>query len=698
MGNNITANVLDLSPEKDGQMTFGIISNKSSKTEPVKLRCYKMQMMEAVDLTKEELFTGYDDIEIITFSYDLSMIDWIMQHVKHMRLILGADFIVRSNTANDAVARALSAVNKGRTAVSAADRLVARMKDGDLEVRTSCNIVDHRKIYLLHAADGNVRSIFPSANADRAAWGQNQIETYPFDDTRICYDVMHESFEVSWALAQELPYKAINAKQTDDPLEGNVILKSIQETGQTVILQMPETSGKLITEYKYAIDLENKREQYNALLAGSKLKNDNGKILIKPSVCERVKINAKKASLQKATINTVVENYPKLSIDYDSSCALLNGKPVGKAEEQAIKSDIDILFDVFNRFELFIGEEYQKQQYIYFKMLNVMFASPFIAKLRCELALIGRDGNLGYLPLSMLVASSNPNTGKTFFAKLILKMMTGKDNLTVFGTREYKPSDAIALQAGGCGVPILFDEIGGTFMTTIHNMIKTVGQICEQRQYDKIPLLIFTSNDITAPSKDLRKRMVFLNPQGTIPSDVDEAAWDSRGSITIRKAGNALYSEYLSRMIPSINILIQKMETGSGSELDDEWYPDLMHLSSEALISIIEDMGYPVPEYAVPLSWDKDFTANSVVGDAYKDIQDLYNSDKSAFIINKDTVTIVLGSGTSSKKKMDFWKTTLPPEVLKSEPIYGREKYTITLKRNELEKRSGIRFKHGFFR
>lgn len=256
MRNNITANVLDLSPEKDGQMTFGIISNKSSKTEPVKLRCYKMQMMEAVDLTKEELFTGYDDIEIITFSYDLSMIDWIMQHVKHMRLILGADFIVRNNTANDAFARALSAANAGRTAVSAAGRLVARMKNGDLEVRTSCNIVDHRKIYLLHAADGNVRSIFPSANADRAAWGQNQIETYPFDDTHICYDVMHESFEVSWALAQELPYKAINAKQTDDPLEENVILKNIQETGQTVILQVPETSGKLVTEYKYAIDLE----------------------------------------------------------------------------------------------------------------------------------------------------------------------------------------------------------------------------------------------------------------------------------------------------------------------------------------------------------------------------------------------------------------------------------------------------------
>lgn len=93
----------------------------------------------------------------------------------------------------------------------------------------------------------------------------------------------------------------------------------------------------------------------------------------------------------------------------------------------------------------------------------------------------------------------------------------------------------------GSGVPIFIDEINNSYLSHMNTTIKISDQICEMRQQDNIPMLILASNDVTDPDMKLRKRMIFLNPEGTIPSDANQTGWLSAGNSLISKLGSSLY-------------------------------------------------------------------------------------------------------------------------------------------------------------
>jgi len=624
------------------------------------------------------------------------MIEWIAQRVKHMRLIIGADFKLHDSKM---AAKILAAADSAKHQLSASARLMDKMAAGDLEVKSSTIVIDHRKLYLLHAQDGAVRSIYPSANCSKSAWEQQkQIEQYHFDDTRMAFDTYSEEFETSWAFAQEIPYKTLLVKESADPVQNNPILSGVEKSGEAYVIQIPEEK-KTIKEYRYAIDEEKALQQYDELCTNAGLSGGkNGLIKITPTSISKIKLNTKKAATRKADIETVQEQYPRLTVDYDNQQALLNGDILSDPTDEEVRSDIELLLGVFQNYESFVGVDPRKQQATYFKILNLMFASPFFARLRCEANFTASSPDR-CLPLFMLVSSTHSDTGKTFFIRVMLKMMTGKSNLPIFGTKKFKSTEASAFHANSCGIPLLIDEVNNTFLTNMQNSIKTIDQICDQQQHDQIAMLIFTSNDATAPDATLRKRMAFFNPEGTIPSDVDQVAWDSIGKGTISKVGNALYRVYLKRMIPQVQALIDKMDSAHDSATLSGWYPDIMPSSSETLIEILQEYGLEVPSYAKKLSWNHDFATNSAgaINDAMSDVCELYNTNPTAFCIEKATVTVTLGSDKSSRKRMETWRTTLPHEVIKEEPVYRLSGYSIVFNKAEFEKRSGIKFKKKLF-
>ena len=279
-------------------------------------------------------------------------------------------------------------------------------------------------------------------------------------------------------------------------------------------------------------------------------------------------------------------------------------------------------------------------------------------------------------------------------------MMTGVDRLPVLGTRQCNSTNAAALQADGCGVPILIDEIDNRFLTNMETTIKTVNQVCEQQQNNQIPLLIFASNDATAPKSTLLKRMAFFNPEGTMPSNVDLSECDSIGKFMIKNASNALYREYLHRMIPKIWELIKQADSEVKKGIYSGWYPDAMPMSSTTLIEILNEYGYDVPDYFTELSWNENFATNSAdaINSALDDICELYRSDKSVFEITRMAVTVTLNNDSTSQKRMKSWQETLPREVVRSNLTQGRSEIKIVFNREELEKRTGIKFKKGLFR
>ena len=351
---------------------------------------------------------------------------------------------------------------------------------------------------------------------------------------------------------------------------------------------------------------------------------------------------------------------------------------------------LEELLGIFENFNEFVGDT-QKLKNTHYKLMNALFASPFCAKLRCTAYLCNIGTNP--LPLFLLVSSSTSNPGKTFMIDVTLKMMTGKTGLGI-NKEEIKKEQILAMQKACEGVPIFIDEIDNRSFSTISNAVKNANY-CEKHQLESQPLIVFASNDVLDPKEYFRKRMVFLRMDGGLPSSVDQSAYSSRGKAILGRVTQALYREYLRRMLPVVSDIHDYM-TSNRKDIPDTWYPDLFGKSSEILVSLIKDYGYNVPDYMTVMAWNEDYSVNAkfIAGDTLDAIADLYKKDRSLFRINKDTVTIELGA--EGKKTLQSWQNTLPTEM-EAHLIPGRERCTLTINRSELENRLAFRFGRWFW-
>lgn len=269
-----------------------------------------------------------------------------------------------------------------------------------------------------------------------------------------------------------------------------------------------------------------------------------------------------------------------------------------------------------------------------------------------------------------------------------LKMMTGK-NLPELKAGDCKKDDVRNMLTGCKCVPVFIDEFNNTCQARIKDIIINPER-CEENQLEEQPMLLFASNDVTEADEILRKRMVFLRFNAALPSSIDQSAYKSRGNAIIKRLGNGFYREYLRRIIPKIADQLDYMI--HAKDIPDEYYPDLMAISSDVILSIFEDYGYGLPAYAKHLTWNNDYSVNAkfISDNAIEQIRALYKQDKKAFTLTKDTVIIELGNDKESVQKGKSWKNTLPPEmkaVFASNSNYGR----ITIDRKELEARLGIK-------
>ena len=128
-------------------------------------------------------------------------------------------------------------------------------------------------------------------------------------------------------------------------------------------------------------------------------------------------------------------------------------------------------------------------------------------------------------------------------------------------------------------------------------------------------------------------------------------------------------------------------------ERSKEWYPDLINISSIIIRSILSENGYVVPTYMRELTWYNDFNGNECAAEeAISQISDMYQNNRKAFSIKRETVSIMLGSDNRSKKMLENWLRVLPKEIdAHNESI--RMDFQIKLNRQELEKRLGYKLK-----
>ncbi len=669
---------------------------KSGKKQSIymeenKLKCYKTQLIDVDYKSFRELFTGFDTIKAITFSYDIKFIDEIMEYFKYGEIIFGADFMVQKDTTlNECLARIYQT---GRE-IGKYSRVADMVASQDLIIHTPDSVLDHRKLYLLKSDDGRTRVIKPSANMTRRAWSGNQLETYDYDDTLYGYKENEIDFENAWINSREIPASVVSSKEPDNLIEGNPVLKGVKETNKTIILKEQPVDEFVMERIKFTIDCKRLGEEYGILLGGVNTKAKNGLYEITAKTLEKIENNQKKQIQRaKVTCNNIEKPYPSLTYDYGNKEAYMNGNKLDLTpSKEEVMADIDELLGIFENFNDFVDENDQLKG-MHYKLVTILFASPHIAKLRCTLAL--RDCDTSSLPLFLMESSSRANCGKTFTTKVILKMMTGED-IQPINVEECKKDYLRSVQSTVKGTPFFLDELNNGFLSRIKDMIKHPEK-CEENQLESQPMIVFATNDVTEPEETLRKRMVFLKFDGALPGSIDQNSYKSRSNAILKRIGTAFYREYTRHMLQEISGLLDYII--HEKHIPDNWYPDITNISSKVILSILMHYGYSIPRYMRELTWNGDyFGANCIARNAILEIEAEYRKNRQAFTITKESVTIELYNSKESAQKLESWKNTLPAEM-KAEYFKNRDYFRLTLDRKTLESYMGFNFKlTGFFR
>ena len=183
-----------------------------------------------------------------------------------------------------------------------------------------------------------------------------------------------------------------------------------------------------------------------------------------------------------------------------------------------VRRDLEQLVSVFNNFNGFLDINGQLQ-FTHYKLINAMFLSPFMAHIRCVAN--ARNIATSSLPLFLLLYSEGSNCGKTFMAKLILKMMTGK-NLNPILKVNCKKENFVNLM-DFCGTPFFVDEIDNKWFANVRDVIKNAER-CELEFREYQPMIAMASNDVVDPDMPIRKRLVYLKYDAALPSETDTSA------------------------------------------------------------------------------------------------------------------------------------------------------------------------------
>lgn len=654
-----------------------------------KLKVFKSELVNVEYLNADDLFSEFDSIKVITFSYDINFMDHLMQFFKYGEIILGADYMAQKDGKLNDLLEVAANNYEAIQAVKSKKHLVEMIAKGDLNLRTSNYILDHRKIYLLKSDDGRTRVIKASANMSGRAWNGEHIEHYEYDDTPFCYEEYEKDFETAWLMASDVPYTMISGKKSEDYIEGNPMIKRAKETDKVTVVQTSSEPVNLEI-VKYMIDHTRIKEDYKEIFNGCGAQNKGGVIELKPKVIKKVEMGLKKLN-NKRRISVSVQKrfYPELTFDWNEQKAFMDGTELDlHPSVEDVRKDIDELMQVFQNFEMFVDETGDLQA-THFKFMNFIFESPFHAKLRFDMFLRG-IGTMS-LPMFALETSETANSGKTFMTNFILKMMTGKTHLA--GNNESTRLDNLRDILKYCkGFPHFVDEINAASFTRITSLIKDESA-CEKVNPESMPVIVMAGNDLKEPDEKVRKRMVFFRVNASLPSTVDQNGLRTASNTILSRIGTALYREYLGRMMTAVTNLIEFIDEKKPQETNDMWYPDLVNISSKILIEIFKENGYNIPSYMRELEWNKDYYgANYIAENTIRSIRKEYEENPETFVIGRDTVKIEAG-GADAIKKFKSWENTLPAEMRAKSSQMRDGSCFISMNRKELEDRLGFKLK-----
>ena len=589
-------------------------------TEPTK----KLSVVEAEFKTIhmmnwEDLFMGFDEMYAVTYSSSIDFISRILPNFKYAEIVFGCDAVL-----DDTVAMLLSVQFSQLKFIAkhkSAKMLAERMENNSLKLLVSREIKSHEKIYVLRSDDGRVRVIEGSANLSYSAFNGIQRENITYMDNSEAYDYYREQFDgFKEECADNVEYKSILRLIADpdaarDEMMDIVPISETVKVKKAVILEESENP-----EYIIAADAANISKDIKPLLPK---KDKTGKVVFSPSEFTKMK---RKYKDDREVKSEERKKMPKLHIDAEHRVMTFNDKECDLApEKDKVASDLRCFLEYMDGFDAFSGD-IDKNRRTIFLFASWFLASPFMPYLRSVASKNGQD--IKQFPVYAILYGES-NGGKTEFINLLTKMMCGK-KIPVNKSGDFTSTTIDGLKQTCEGLPIVIDDLNKTqYSNHISNIVK----------YDEwglkenllfYPSVAITTNEIPSVKSDISKRAFVCHIDSCLDKDKGR---ENYKKITgcMNDMSNALYCEYVRRMLDRVDDMAEKMK---GS--DDSYLPDIFAESSAVIIEIAEEViGEELPGYMYGCEYN-DYFGNKAVGrNAIQKIRRAWEFEQDAFTVNK---------------------------------------------------------------
>lgn len=599
--------------------------NQQDLKEPLYL--YHMNYLGHSLSNFNELFSPFNHLYAITFSYSLPFIKNTLENFDTAEIILGCNAIVKKDL-QKIMAHQNRSIQETREFIKKNKNLIKMINNNKLTFFVTNDIVSHEKMYILTDDYGHSRIIIGSANFSTRAFDGSQGEIIAcIDNSQLALKEFLNNFNTLKELSTSNIAKeslVIEDNVTDDEitLDSLPIIKEIKEHKNAIVI---ETNSNL-DEIEYYTNIKNLSNNYKKFIPkNSTYQDEFGKIILTSKNIQKLLNNYVKLN----TLEDIQkEQFPLFTINYNTNSVSLNDQKWNlNIDKEAIVSDINAFIKYFEGYDNFFGDK-DKLKEKYYSMTNFMFISPFIATLRYKAYMYNYPERV--FPIYGIL-NGKSNAGKSSFIKMILKLMFNK-KMPIYNSDQYtkKSISTVLAQAKGC--PILFDDIQKKrYETNSEEIIKYADQLPELGLKEH-PIIIITSNDIDSLKPEYQKRSISFHFDQKLESMQAISATKYINDL-IKSMTNSFYREYLRRMIPKVNEMIHKIEN---EEYENNCYPDIYQLSSQIILDIFDDYDIVKPKYIKKLTFEKDYFGDNIKSEhALQIILDAWKNNKNLFIIDR---------------------------------------------------------------
>lgn len=588
----------------------------------------KMEFLEAETLSWKELFSGFDTLHAITYSSGIGFVYQLLEMFQKAEIVFGCDEVI-SYSLQEIMAYQCKTIERLRESASKRKiDLIARIEKGTLRFFVARNVLSHEKIYLLSAENGRKRVVMGSANMSFAAFGGKQRENISYIDGDKAYNWYWDCYcQLKEESTDEVAQESLLCADDAENLEQLPIARTIQVKKALVLQPVQEAKE----EVRFVSDIKNLAAKFSAAVPKPDKK---GKLMLSP---EKMKTIRRQVVAGKTKEKELQSEYPQLEIFPDEGLVRLNDATLDlQPSHEEVAKDIGLFLKYMDGYEKFNGDK-KGMQRRYFEFANWFFCSPFMACMR-DMAVRYNQNLLPYPVFGLVYGQSK--AGKTSFLETLLKMMIGQK--TKISAPDFTRSSIEGLKRTVKGAPIIVDDLTNTRFN--QHAIETIknddfGVADGLLHY---PAVVISANeDVKAVAPEVIRRTVICRVQAGLTNT--QVMQSSVVRTVQREIGTAFYREYLRRMLPIVNDLLEALKDD-----DSESAPDILARSSQVLLDLFaEYCEREVPDYVRLLSLE-DYFSEKVTGSyAIKTIQDAWRTSRSSFEISEKNNELRYNAGAT---------------------------------------------------